>query len=196
MFQASNQLSKVEVHAAHLEKIADDMAAAGIGNDPVRGHVVTARQMAADLRANAARGTLPSAFNHLYAMSDVAGVHASGKGKTSAAEIEAALATVPGFNANLRRAVISAMVAKGVVGDDVDKISAAASRQKTIASVMASNPAAQSGLKLVLAQARRLGFEIKENEPISLVEMDKALAGKDIDARLALKVSLKRYGLL
>ena len=193
-FRAANHLAKVETHASELEKIAAGMEADGIGGDPRRGHAVMLREMAGDLRANAARGVLPSTFGSLYAAADV--YAATGKGKVSAADVEQALASVAGFSAPLRAAVISAMESKGVVSSDVNQISAAASRKKTIASVMASNPAAADGLKSIMARAARLGFEIKENEPISLVEMDKALAGKDIDARLALKVSLKRYGLL
>ena len=51
---------------------------------------------------------------------------------------------------------------KGVVSSDVNQISAAASRKKTIASVMASSPAAADGLKSIMARAARLGFEINE----------------------------------
>jgi hypothetical protein len=57
-----NHIDKIEPHARRLEEISDKMDAAGIGGHPVNGHVVTLRRMAADLRANAARGKLADAF--------------------------------------------------------------------------------------------------------------------------------------
>jgi hypothetical protein len=57
-----NHIDKIEPHARRLEEVADKMDAAGIGGDPVRGHVVTLRRMAGDLRANAVRGKIADAF--------------------------------------------------------------------------------------------------------------------------------------
>jgi hypothetical protein len=68
--EAANHLQKVEKHAVALEKEADNMDAAGIGGDPVRGHAVVLRKMAGDLRANAAVGKLPHIFDGFYAKSD------------------------------------------------------------------------------------------------------------------------------
>ena len=57
-----------------------------------------AREMAADIRANAAKGVLPSAFDRLYAAADVHA--ASGKVKVNAADVERALGSVAGFLAH------------------------------------------------------------------------------------------------
>ncbi len=47
----TDQLARVEPHAARLEDIADGMDAAGIGGHPTRGHAVMLRYMASCLRA-------------------------------------------------------------------------------------------------------------------------------------------------
>lgn len=70
--EAANHLQKVEKHAVALEKEADNMDAAGIGGDPVRGHAVVLRKMAGDLRANAAVGKLPHIFDGFYAAKEAA----------------------------------------------------------------------------------------------------------------------------
>ena len=51
-------------------------------------------------------------------------------------------------------------------------------------------------LNSVVAQARRLGFTIKENEHVDVVALDKAMAGKDITQRLAIKSALAKLALI
>lgn len=68
--KSANHLAKVEKHAAELEKAADHMDAAGIGGHPTKGHAVMLRRMAADLRANAAKGELPAVFDQFNAAAD------------------------------------------------------------------------------------------------------------------------------
>jgi hypothetical protein len=60
---ASNLLPMVEPHAAKLEACAAEMEAAGIGGDPNNGHAVHLRKMAAQMRADAVQGRLPSAVH-------------------------------------------------------------------------------------------------------------------------------------
>jgi hypothetical protein len=52
----------VETHCAGLEAAANAMEAAGIGCAPVTGHADRLRRMAFDLRADAARGVIPSRY--------------------------------------------------------------------------------------------------------------------------------------
>ena len=59
----SNLLSKIEPHASRLEDAADKMDAAGIGGHPKRGHAAVLRDMAASLRADAARGKTSDVFD-------------------------------------------------------------------------------------------------------------------------------------
>ena len=67
---AANHLAKVERHAAELEKAADHMDAAGLGGDPRNGHAAVARDMAADMRASAVRGVMPSSYSRFFAAAD------------------------------------------------------------------------------------------------------------------------------
>lgn len=73
----SNLSTVVEPHARNLETSADAMEGAGIGGHPTRGHAAIMRRMAADLRANAVQGKLPSAFD--------AGMYASAASDTAPA---------------------------------------------------------------------------------------------------------------
>jgi hypothetical protein len=64
----SNQLERVEPHAKRLEDAADRMEKDGLGGHPTRGHVAVLRGMAADMRADAAKGKMPHAYaDSLYA---------------------------------------------------------------------------------------------------------------------------------
>ena len=192
-FRAANHLAKVENHASELEKIAAGMEADGIGGDRHRGHVAILRDMAGDLRANAARGVLPSAFSHLYAVGDVAGVHASSANKSSAEAVDAALSSVAGMNANIRRAVVDALTSKGVVHAR-SEFNGNGGRQ-TIAK-LAANASNTSRLKLIKAMAARLGVKLDDNQPVDLVELDAQLKNKDLEARWQLKSAMRQIGLL
>jgi hypothetical protein len=60
----------VEPHALALETCANNMSAAGIGAVPTHGHADVLRGMAYRLRAEAARGEVPSTFK-LQGVKDV-----------------------------------------------------------------------------------------------------------------------------
>jgi hypothetical protein len=65
----SNQLEKIEPHAARLEAAADKMDAADIGGHATKGHAAILRDMASCMRADAARGRMPSEYpGGLYAV--------------------------------------------------------------------------------------------------------------------------------
>jgi hypothetical protein len=58
----------VERHAEGFENLADAMQKDGIGLHATRGHVVTARKIASDLRATASAGAIPFEYaNSVYA---------------------------------------------------------------------------------------------------------------------------------
>jgi hypothetical protein len=71
-------LEKIEPHAKRLEDTADKMETAGIGLHSRGGHVHVLRKMAADLRADAARGKVSHAFDGVYAVAAVAARAAGG----------------------------------------------------------------------------------------------------------------------
>jgi hypothetical protein len=64
----TNQIEKIEPHAARLEAAADRMAAEGIGGDTITGHVAVMRALAADLRASATLGRIPTAAKNISAV--------------------------------------------------------------------------------------------------------------------------------
>ena len=66
----SNQLSKVEPHAAALEAAADRMDADGIGGHPTRGHAAVLRDMVGCMRAEAAVGKTPYSYSDMHAGAD------------------------------------------------------------------------------------------------------------------------------
>lgn len=51
-------------------------------------------------------------------------------------------------------------------------------------------------LRSVTAQAQRMGYTIKQNELVDVVALDKAMAGKDVNAKLALKAGLAKLALI
>jgi hypothetical protein len=57
------QLETVEPHAKALEGCANAMEAAGIGGDLSHGHALHLREIAGDLRSQAAQGRLPSVYH-------------------------------------------------------------------------------------------------------------------------------------
>jgi hypothetical protein len=58
----------------------------------------------------------------------------------------------------------------------------------------AANPENHVGIAVMKAHARRLGVSLEEGKPVDIIALDKALAGKDITARLELKSMLYRLG--
>jgi hypothetical protein len=67
---------------------------------------------------------------------------------------------------------------------------------RTMSAAAAANPENVGALKMLKAQAQRLGFEIKENELINSFELNEVLKGKDVSARLELKVGLAKLALI
>jgi hypothetical protein len=66
----------------------------------------------------------------------------------------------------------------------------------TIKQIAASSSEHVPLLKNIMATARRLGFAIDPDKPIDPVAMDAALKGADISARLALKATMAKIGLI
>jgi hypothetical protein len=186
---ATNHLSKVEPVASELETTADHMEAAGIGGHPTRGHAVLAREMAADIRANAAKGVLTAAFDRsMYAAADV---HAASAHRSSAESVDMALSSVAGMNPNIRRAVVDALVGKGVINAAAEFNGG----RNTIAK-LAANASNTSRLRMIKAQAGRLGVSLDDDKPIDLVALDAQLKDKDLEARWQLKTAMRQIGLI
>jgi hypothetical protein len=115
--------------------------------------------------------------------------------KSSADDIENALASIPGCSANLRHAIVAALVKKGVINAHADKISAASSR-KTLNSIAAASSTSVPLLQNIQRTARRMGFDIVPDKPVDPVALDKAIAGADVVQRIALKMAMSQVGLI
>ena len=147
----SNLLSKIEPHASRLEDAADKMDAAGIGGHPKRGHAAVLRDMAASLRADAARGKTSDVFDGgvMY-------------GAASSDDIAAGMAQL------------------GVINSSAEE-------GRRLASVKIQAAAA----------LRRLGVDISDLErgdKISKYDLDRALSGKSISARIEAKALAYQAG--
>jgi hypothetical protein len=132
------------------------------------------------IHACRAAGLIPAS----YASSEM---HAS----ASAADIETALASIPGFAAPLRRAVVEALAAKGI-----GTVSAAADR-RTPNSIMASSPKSAPLLKQLRAELARIGFDLQNDQPVNLVELNKSIkASGDVQRGWFLKSACAQLGLI
>lgn len=64
----SNALDKIGKHADSLDKLADGMAADGIGLHDTRGHAALLHRMASSMRSDAAGGKVPHEFSDRASM--------------------------------------------------------------------------------------------------------------------------------
>jgi hypothetical protein len=132
--------------------------------------------------------------NEMTALNEVMAARATG-GKTSAADIDDALASIPGFAAPLRRSIVEALTAKGVIG----KVSAAASndRVRTPNAIRAASSEAEPLLNQLRGELRRVGYDLQDDEPVDLVKLDAALrACTDLTRRFYLRTALAQTGLI
>jgi hypothetical protein len=117
---ATTILEKVTPHASRLEDAADRMDKDGIGGHPTRGHAAVLRDMAADLRATAARSKMP------YEVGSYDSTH--GRPYYAAEEIRAGLEQIGAIDASgensmwLQRIQQEATFALKKLGVNTDKL--------------------------------------------------------------------------
>jgi hypothetical protein len=111
--------------------------------------------------------------------------------KTTAESVDAALSTIAGMNGPLRRAITDALTARGIV-------SAAAEFNggRTTIKQLSASAGNTSRLKLLRAEAARLGVALAEGKPIDLVALDAQLKGKNLERRWQFKVMLRQLSLI
>jgi copper chaperone CopZ len=115
-------------------------------------------------------------------------MHAS----ANAADVETALASIPGFAAPLRRAVVEALAAKGI-----GKVSATSGDRRTPNSIMASSPKSAPMLRQLRAELARVGFDLQDDEPVNLIELNAAIkASGDVSKGWFLKSACAQLGLI
>lgn len=93
--EAASVLEKVKPHTDGIRKIADKMAAAGIGGHATRGHVHILNHMADSMEAEACKGVMASTYSppSMYAAADPA-VTTDPAVKTEIAGIKASMASL------------------------------------------------------------------------------------------------------
>jgi hypothetical protein len=68
---------------------------------------------------------------------------------------------------------------------------------RTPMEAVAANVENEVAIKQIKATARRIaGFDVKDNELVDPIALDKALAGKDVETRMGLKLNMARLGLI
>jgi hypothetical protein len=128
-------------------------------------------------------------------------------GKTDAAR--AALRNVEHLHPVHVEPIIKALDAAGLLdspkGNDFGAVRAARaaprgsrlSPLRTPAQAIADNIENAVAIKQIVATAKRIAnFEIKPDEIVDPVALDKALVGKDVDARMGLKLNMARLALI
>lgn len=168
--EAANMLPKVEKHAAALEACADGMEAAGIGGHPTMGHAVTARKMAASIRASAVGGSLPSVFRDFAAASD----DGSPNTKSIATAIAAAV--------------------DGATKPLLDKIGGLETKLTDL-STKAFNASAEPPRRSVPAEVVTLlakgGLDLKDDTQVTVAQVNDILAKADVTGVQAIEAKLK-----
>lgn len=192
--EAANHLAKVEKHASEMEKAAEHMDAAGIGGHPSRGHAAILRNMAGDLRAQAAQGKMPFVFDSFYATAaDVK----SGADEQVKAAVEATKAE---FTKQLDEVKASAEKAKKEVEDKLAAAETKMADLKAAADKAAATEAAPARKTLTQGQTALLakaGVEVPtDGSKLSVTKIDEVLAKSTLNTsqRMELKTVLARVG--
>jgi hypothetical protein len=177
-----------------MEKAADHMDAAGIGGHPTRGHAAILRNMAGDLRAQAAQGKMPFVYDSFYATA--ADVKAGAKG-----EVEAAVeATKKEFAKQLDEVKASAEKAKKEVEDKLAAAETKMADLKAAADKAAAVEAAPVRKTMSVGQSALLakaGIELpKDGSKLAVAKLDEILAKSSLttEQRFELKTVLARVG--
>ena len=197
--QAANMLSKVEKHASELEKAADHMEAAGIGGHPSRGHAAILRNMAGDLRANAARGVMPAVFDGFYAAADV---------RTDKVDVEGAVkAAVEKVSAEFTKQIddVKAAAAKAKAeADEAAKVAETKMADLKAAAEAAAAKKAEGAERKTLSPGHsallaKAGIELPTDDTkLEIAKLDKAFAEAKLttEQRFTLKTVLAQAGLV
>jgi hypothetical protein len=67
---------------------------------------------------------------------------------------------------------------------------------RTPVQAAAANPECEGIVVQLKAEARRMGYDLKDNEIVDTVALDRAFKGHDINRRLAWKVAAAQIGIL
>lgn len=194
---AANHLAKVERHAAELEKAADHMDAAGIGGHPTRGHAVVLRNMASDIRANAAVGKMPHVFDYFVASAaekvEPAKIDVDGAVKAAADKVAA------DYEKKLADVKAAADKAQADAADQVKALQTKFDDLKAQAEANAKAPERKTFTPGQSALLVKAGVELPaDGSTLDVGKVDKlfAQAGLSTRQRMELKTALARQGVI
>lgn len=193
--KAANQIAKVEKHASELEKAAEHMDAAGLGGHPTRGHAAIARNMAGDMRAQAAQGKMPFSYDAFYAnAADVkSGADAEVKKAVEAASTEAKKA-IDEVRAAATKTETELKDQVKALETKLADVKAAADKAKAEGTVEVTRKTLSPGQNALLAKA---GVELPgEGKKLDVAAVDDAFkkAGLTTAQRVEVKTALARVG--
>lgn len=115
---------------------------------------------------------------------------------------KAALKNVPMLHEDFVEPALRMLEAAGVLDSERSgnggQVHAAAASDHCLTPLQVVQANADNGIRLkrVCAEAARLGYQIKPAEKINMFELDSALAGKDVEARMRLKRNLAYLGMI
>jgi hypothetical protein len=101
-------------------------------------------------------------------------------------------AKLPHIDAGTRGSVVRALIENGHVQNDLSEDPLYAAAARTPLSPIQAEAAQPRRFAEVVGLCRQLGFHINasDNKPIDMIELDRAFAGKDLDARARAKTAL------
>lgn len=195
--KAANHLAKVEKHASEMEKAADHMDAAGIGGHPSRGHAAVLRNMAGDLRAQAAQGKMPYAYDAFYATAADVKVSADDRVAKAVEETKAAgQKAIDEVKAAAEKASKEAADKVASLETQMKDLKAAADKAKLAADGAPARKTLTVGQTALLS---KVGVEIpSDGSKLSIAKLDEVLAKSTlpVEKRFELKTALNRIGAL
>jgi hypothetical protein len=101
-------------------------------------------------------------------------------------------AKLPNLDAGTRGSVVRALIENGHVQNDLSEDHLYAAAARTPLSPIQAAVAQPRRFAEVVGLCRQLGFHISasDTKPIDVIELDRAFAGKDVDARARCKTAL------
>jgi hypothetical protein len=175
--EAASVIDKVSKHTAGLRKVAEGMAAAGIGGDATRGHVHILNHMADTMDASACKGVLASSYSppSMYASGTVVG--------------------------SLDAAGITAAVEAAVkpLKDEIASQATIIKDMKAAAADTSAPPERKTLPPVITTLMARGGISLPEDgKKLSIAAIDKVLAASQLppEKRIELKIGLRNAGLL
>jgi hypothetical protein len=198
--QAANFLSKVEPHAARVDKAADLMEQDGLGGHPTRGHATVLRKMAGCMRADAAQGKMPHVFEDTGWMGAAASETKKEDPAMDAAMIEAAVKkATEDFTKQLTEIKAAAEKAEKALKDELESTKTKLADLQAKAVKEVEIPQRKTLSVMASAMLSKTGIELpEEGKKLDANKLNEVLAksGMTSSQRFQLKTEMAHAGLI